>query len=188
MKKFLTFIFVLALTGVASAGAEYLLIPSATCTEKACPPQDPCCNSCQFQGWFDREFNVKAVSKDPAKPLPTCDLDGCGVCPFMLQAKGKPDNFKKPKVLYVTKWSKVDNAEKDDPQEFPVFSTSPQMSEEERKKAVDDWMKDMKKQSDANMEKLKKENPEQYQKLEQFMNMLKNAAPAGTPSSSEQGK
>ena len=98
-----------------------------------------------------------------------------------------------PAVFYVTEWSKAANTKKEGPYEAWMFTapTPPQVdpvSEAERKKALDAWMKDLKKQSDASMEKLKKENPEQYQKLQQLLNALQNAAPAATPGSSRQGK
>ena len=158
------------------------LVPSVTCTEKACPPETPCCNSCQFNGWVIREAHLKAVSENSDKPLPACEPDGCGVCPFLLKVQGKQDHPTFSTVFYVTEWSKIDN-DREEGSYRPWVSprtnlpVDPQVSEEERKKAIDEWMKDMKKQSDANMEKLKKENPEQYQKLEQFMNMLKTAVP-----------
>lgn len=186
MKILLILAVFLTLNGSASAVTpEYSLIASAFCTQKGCPPEDQCCNSCQFEGWYDREFNVKAVSRDPGNPLPVCVPDGCGVCPFMLQAKGEPDNIEKPQKFYVSEWAKVDNSfayhgpKQKDSEALPAS----QVSEEERKKAVEDWMKDLKVQSDANMEKLKKEDPQQYQKIEQFMKMLKSAAPAGSQDS-----
>lgn len=191
MKIFLILAVLLGLSGSASAvSPEYTLIASAFCTKKGCPPEDPCCNNCEFDGWFDREFNVKAVSRDPGSPLPMCVPDGCGACPFMLQAKGEPDNIEKPQKFYVSEWVKVDNSlayhgpKQEDLETLPA----PQVSEEERKKAVEDWMKDLKTQSDANMEKLKKEDPQQYQKIEQFLKMLQSAAPAGSPSPSGQEK
>ena len=200
-----------ALHGVAfgaskpPAVSEYFLVPSAACTKKICHPIEPCCNTCQFQGWFDKEFNVQAVSKDLANPLPACQPDGCGACPFTLKVKGYPDNFKKPKKLFVMEWTKAGEAvpyqdpdqpgwcatpsssasQQENPSVIPVFpgqGGSSQLNDEERKKAVETWMKDLKAQSDANMEKLKKENPEQYQQLQKFMDMLKNAASAAVPS------
>ena len=66
------------------------LAPDTTCTDRPCPPDDPCCNVCQFVRWRvpgHDEVMVRAVAGE----LPTCAPDGCGDCRTHLDATGYAD-------------------------------------------------------------------------------------------------
>ncbi len=183
MKNYLTLgitffisIFLLGAAGpIKHTQKEYTLMPSVTCTEMACSKDNPCCNQCQFQGWTEVETHVVAQSKKEA--LPACVPDGCGKCSFLLKAKGYLGQKNKQDIIYVKTWEKLENSLVVEP--LPKIENA--ASEAERKEAIEKWMKDLKKQSDENMEKLRRENPEQYEKMQELMKALQ-----GVTNSTEQ--
>ena len=163
----------------------YYLIPSAVCTEMGCSSENPCCNTCQMKGWFEKEFRV--IAKSLAEPLPDCFPDGCGACVFFLKAKGYPDNPQKPSVFFVTEWSKWDNSllyrgpkQSEETGDMPTVGQGQDnrqaVNKEESRKAVENWTKNLKRQSDEDISRLKRENSEQFRKMKEILDLLTDAA------------
>ena len=72
---------------VAPDAQAVVLIAASGCTRKACPEDDPCCNTCTFQSWRKKDaqqFRAYAAEGE----LPTCEVDGCGECEFTLVGTG----------------------------------------------------------------------------------------------------
>lgn len=69
-------------------GEKYFsLTPVGACTEMACGSENPCCNSCSFEGW---EVQTPDGSLPAAGQLPpACRLDGCGKCPGQVLYEGR---------------------------------------------------------------------------------------------------
>ena len=147
----------------------YELIPLTSCTEMACSSEKPCCNSCQLNGWREKESGILAQSS--GEPLPGCILNGCGICPFTLQASGYFDNTEKPSMFYVTEWKTVETPISMYPPPPPIDPNQ----EEKRQKALRTWMQQLQEQSNREMEKLKQEDPVKYEQMQNAINLFKNA-------------
>ena len=65
---------------------ETVLEPSIVCTAMACAAEKPCCNSCGFQNWIGPSGGAV---RSAGEPLPQCEVDGCGRCPFVIYARGE---------------------------------------------------------------------------------------------------
>jgi len=87
--------------GPQIGGGELPLEPSTVCTAMACRRDDPCCNSCAFEGW---KTYLGAKARSATKPLPVCKLDKCGRCPYRLWIRGRP----KGDTYVVEDWVKQD--------------------------------------------------------------------------------
>jgi hypothetical protein len=87
----------------AGAGERRVLLEMSPgeCTEEVCPETDPCCHSCAAGEW--RTVQASHAVARVLGPLPVCEVDGCGRCPFALAAWGRMegDDF------VVTRWSKA---------------------------------------------------------------------------------
>src|SRR3989338_78083 len=149
---------------------SFTLTPTAICTEMGCPADAPCCNTCSFNGWSVKELGVIAQSLE--RPFPLCVPDGCGQCSFTIQVTGHADNPQKPNVFYVTQWSQIGGqpATPAMPIELAPQAQNAEVSEEERQRAMQNWLQQLQQQSNTNMETLKKENPQQYQQMQNFLN------------------
>ena len=79
-----------------------VLVPSGACTEMWCSESRPCCNRCNFGGWWDRldNLNVKFINNE----IPQDKLDGCGRGTFFIEAAGVIDG----QDFIVEKWEKID--------------------------------------------------------------------------------
>jgi len=69
------------------------LRPMGRCTMMACGSANPCCNSCAFMGWSapGSTGTIGATAAKQADPLPDCELDGCGRCPWLLLVGGEEE-------------------------------------------------------------------------------------------------
>jgi len=75
------------------------------CTEEVCPRTKPCCHSCSAGLWVQSEAPHRA-GRAAAGQLPDCQVDGCGRCPFHLEAAGRVEGD----TFVVTRWTKVSGA------------------------------------------------------------------------------
>lgn len=78
----------------------------AKCTKERCFPEDPCCHSCTHVSWtvVGSNSSLEARIEPGVEPLPICELDGCGECPYELEAEGEEQDG----VFRVTAWSRAE--------------------------------------------------------------------------------
>ena len=80
------------------------LLPAARCTMMACGSSNPCCNTCGFMGWSAQGSTgaLNAVPSEGVDPLPACEVDGCGRCPWLLLVDGEEEAG----TFVVTSWKR----------------------------------------------------------------------------------